>query len=160
MWTEEDLKKASEVPPDNFSGIYIGGGNTPYLLKKLKETGMWVFLKQAIDKDIPIYGGSAGAIIFGKSILSSLYHDKNWVDLKNYSGLDILKGREITCHYNNEEKEKILKMLREYKFDSLIALSEKNGLYITKEGITLIGQESATVFEGKKIRKIVPGNKI
>jgi dipeptidase E len=150
MWTIEDLEKSRSVSPDNYSGIYIGGGNTPFLLKKLKETGMWDFLKDAIKKDIPIMGGSAGAIIFAKSIIPSLYHDMNWVELKNFSGMDILMGREITCHYVSEMENDVKSMIKKEGLGELIALSNKNGLYVTDNEMSVVGQEPAIIFSQDK----------
>jgi len=156
LWTEEDLIKSKEISLNNFSGIYIGGGNTPYLLKKLKETGMWDFLKKAVDLNLPIYGGSAGAIIFSRTILHSLYADKNWVEIKDFSGMDITKGYEIAVHYENKKKEKIKKMSRDNKSSPIIALTERNGLYIEEDLITLLGNEPAYIFHGDRIKKILP----
>lgn len=105
MITEKELGKYSKKDPSEFGGIYIGRGNTPYLLKKLKESGMWQFLEKALEQDVPIYGGSAGAIIFGKSIKPSLHMDKNWVDLEDLEGMNVLKGKYIFCHVSPEKKE-------------------------------------------------------
>ncbi len=160
MWTEKDLDKVKEAEPEDYSGIYIGGGNTPYLLKKLKETKVWDFLKKAINKDLPIYGGSAGAIIFSKTIITSLYYDKNWVEIKDYSGMNVLGGKEITCHYTPTEREKVLRIMKEHKIKTIIALTERNGLFINNEKITVIGKEPAIVFKEEKITLIPPEEKI
>jgi dipeptidase E len=160
MWVEKDLDKSSKLSPNSFSGIYIGGGNTPYLLKKLKETDMWTFLKKVLEENVPIYGGSAGAAIFSKTILYSLYADKNWVDLKNLGGMNILGDREITCHYDETQKAKIIKISEENQ-GIVFALSERNGLYITNKETRVIGQEPITLFKDGKIIKIIkPGDKI
>lgn len=64
MWTEEDLKTKTKEDFRQFSGIYIGGGNTSKLLKELKEFGTFDILSSLAKEGMPIYGGSAGAIIF------------------------------------------------------------------------------------------------
>ena len=94
----------------NFAGIYIGGGNAPYLLKILKDSGLWDFIKQSVLNDIPIYGGSAGAIIFGKTIIPSLNDDENFVCLKDFSGMNLAKGYEVWCHYDSS-KDKAIKQV-------------------------------------------------
>jgi len=73
----------------------------------LKEGDFLEFLRKAIKMDIPIYGGSAGAIIFGKSILSSL--DKNFIGLTDFSGMNLLKDVGIFCHYKPEKEKKLMK---------------------------------------------------
>ncbi|MDI3543732.1 MAG: dipeptidase [Candidatus Woesearchaeota archaeon] len=157
MWTEGDLKKSKDVSPSNFSGIYIGGGNTPYLLKKLKETGFWEFLKEAIESDIPIYGGSAGATIFSKTIKYSLYSDKNWVGINELTGMNVLSGYEIMVHYKKEEKDKLINISEENKSENIIALTEKNGLYVNSKEVVVIGKEPAFVFNNGKIRNVPVG---
>jgi len=154
MWSEKDLKKSQKINPLKFSGIYIGGGNTPYLLNKLKNTGFWNFLKKAIKLNIPIYGGSAGAIIFSKSIVLSLYEDKNWVEIKNLNGMNILNNYELTAHYKTKNKNKMIELSKKHNLNPIIALSEKNGLYINNNKILLIGQEPAKIFYNGKIKEI------
>lgn len=158
MWTEEDINNIDLKPiVSKFSGIYIGGGNTPYLLKKLKNTFLWDFLKEAINENLPIYGGSAGAIIFAKSIVPSLKYDKNWVEIEDLNGLNLIGGYEIACHYSEEEKSKIESAIYENNIKNLIALTEKNGLSIDDEKILLIGQESGILFS-KGIEKEISVN--
>jgi len=52
--------------------IYIGGGNTFKLLKELKESGFDKELLKFIKEGKPVYGGSAGALILGKNILTKM----------------------------------------------------------------------------------------
>ncbi len=160
MWIEKDLKKSKDISPDSFSGIYIGGGNTPYLLKKLKETGFWRFLKKAMKSDVPLYGGSAGAVIFSKTIIHALYADKNWVEINDLNGMNILKSYEITVHYNKEKEKKLVRISKENNSAKIIALTEKNGLYITNEDIILLGKESAFIFCNGKIKEIFVGEEL
>ncbi len=151
MWTEEDLFKGKKIDVKNFGGIYIGGGNTPYLLKTLKESGMWKFLKDAIKENIPIYGGSAGAIIFAKSIIPSLSADENKVHLKNFDGMNLISNKEVWCHYGKNHDKRILEFIEKYNLKEIIALPEETGLFIGKD-IRLIGKKSGYLFT-KEIKK-------
>ncbi len=158
MWTEEDLSKGKKVKPETFGGIYIGGGNTPYLLKTLKKSGMWEFLKDAVKKDIPIYGGSAGAVIFAKSIIPSLSGDENKVHLKNFDGMNVVNNKEIWCHYNGNDKI-IKEFIEKYNLGEIIALPEETGLFI-KEGIQIIGKKPAYLFKENLKKEIKIGQGI
>ncbi len=153
MLTENDFKKINKIDLKNYSGIYIGGGNTPYLLKKLKQPCFWKKLEDLIKKGIPVYGGSAGAIIFSKSIKPSLNFDKNWVELKELSGMNLINDNFLFCHFNNKKEEQIREIILEEKLNSSIALTEKNGLFITGEKIEVIGNESAWIFDKKGNKK-------
>jgi dipeptidase E len=155
MWIEKDLIKSKRKNPKNYSGIYIGGGNTPYLLFKLKESGFWDFLKKALASDIPIYGSSAGAAIFSKTISIPLAYDKNWNNLSDLNGMNLISGYEITCHFSDEERKLIQELISKHKIKHLIALSEKNALEINKTGIKLIGKEDASLFTNKLESKIL-----
>lgn len=147
MWREDEIKNMKEKPPPSqFSGIYIGGGNTPYLLKKIKYTFIWDFINEALKKEIPVYGGSAGALIFSKTIISSLKYDKNWVEIKNLEGFNVIGGHELTCHYSENEKAKIKDLISKNNIKNLIALTEKNGLDVNDKEIKMIGQEKGFVF--------------
>ena len=58
--TREKLKEVS--------GVFIGGGNTYQLLKGLKETHAFENLKEYIENNGLVMGGSAGALIFSECI--------------------------------------------------------------------------------------------
>ena len=151
MWLEEDLEKNKKVSPLNYSGIYIGGGNTPYLLLKLRESGFLEFIDKAPKNGIPIYGGSAGAIIFSKTIISSLMYDKNWSNLSDLSGMNLIGNYEIACHFSDKERNLILNLIKKNNIKKLVALSERNALEINEKGFRLIGKEDAHLFiDGKE----------
>jgi len=146
MWTEKELSRRKEVGPNDFGGIYIGGGNTFYLMKILKESGAWDFIKKAVEKDIPIYGGSAGAMIFAKTITPALKGDRNKVRLSDFSAMNMINNWELWCHYEERMDNDIQKYIQKYNFEKIVALTEGNGLYITNQGIKLEGQKPAQVF--------------
>ena len=161
MLTEEDFINIEKINIKNYSGIYIGGGNTPYLLKILKKSGFWEKIKILIKKGIPVYGGSAGAIIFSKSIKPSLNFDKNWAELKEFSGMNLIKDNFLFCHFNNKKEKQIREIIFKEKLNSSIALTEKNGLFINEKGIEVIGKESAWMFNEKgEKRELKVGEKI
>lgn len=51
-------------------------------------------------------GGSAGAIIFGRSLESCAQDDKNDVGLKDLSGFDVLNGVSLLCHHTKHTEKK------------------------------------------------------
>ncbi len=156
MWTEKDLKNTSPLPKqEQFSGVYIGGGNTFYLLKKLKETSCWKWIQECIKKDMPIYGGSAGAIICGKSIRTS--SDKNEVSLQDFSGMDMLKGVSIFCHYTPQKDQRIYALMKKEKLKKAIALTEETGIFITKKECRVIGKMPAYLFTEKEKKELKIG---
>ena len=181
MVTEETISKYADKAPNNYGGVYIGGGNTPYLLKKIKESGIISFIEKAVEQNIPIYGGSAGAIIFGKTIKSSLKVDKNWVNITDFTGLNKTHGWDIWCHYTPEHQKNLEigfldarsgsqtlrhdKMISEFltknkDIEKLIVLSEKNAIIVNKKEIQVIGQEPAIAISSTFRKIINMGEKI
>ncbi len=128
MWTEKEI----ENPPSklsDFGGIYVGGGNTFYLLKELRESGFLGRLIKAIKKGIPYYGGSAGAIICGKSIEPSFFHDENFVGLKDFRGFGLVGKYSLFCHFKEQDLDDLKRFSKEKGLD-LIALPKNCGLYV------------------------------
>ena len=149
MWVEKDLQKFKKINIKDFGGVYIGGGNTPYLLKTLKESPAWVFLKNAIGK-IPIYGGSAGAIIFAKTIIPSLCEDENEVGLKNFFAMNKLGDYELWCHYSKNEEKWIKQFTERYNLKKMILLPEETGLIVSLRTAEIIGKKGAFLVKDNK----------
>lgn len=155
MWVEEDLKTKTEKDFEQFGGVYIGGGNTFKLLKELKEFGTFEILKKLAQKDIPIYGGSAGAIILTKSIIPALYSDENNVDLKDLSALNLVHEYNIWCHYTEDMDLDIQKYQKEYPLEKIITIPENAGLYVNDEYIEIVGPGEVVVFSELSKNKAV-----
>ena len=102
-----DLNKLIKL--NDYGAVFIGGGNTFKLLKKIKESGFDKKLIKYYKSGGTIYGGSAGAIILGKDINTALMckdADVNEVKLKDISGMNLIGGYDIQCHFeDNQIKE-------------------------------------------------------
>jgi len=140
-----DLKE--DIGLGNYDAIYIGGGNTFKLLKIMKNAG---FDKKLIDyykSGGTVYGGSAGAIIWGKDINTALISkdaDVNNVGLKDTSGFDALNGIDVQCHYVDSQ----LKKHQEYIAKTgrnIIAIPEESALLLENGKITVLGTKPITL---------------
>ena len=147
------LRSASEIADKNvsdFSGVFIGGGNTYKLLKELKESPAFEWLKNYLQTGGVIYGCSAGACLCGYDIDSCLYMDPNDVRLLDVTGLDAALGFSIAAHYTNgdrAETELATKYLTEYsKKTPVLALPEEDSLYINDDLVKVIGTRPYYVF--------------
>ncbi len=143
----------------NYSAIFIGGGNTYKLLKGIKDSRAFGKLKEFIINDGIVFGGSAGAIIFGKDLDACKLDDTNDVNLKDTEGFDVLNGISLLCNYTNRTIEKD-KQSTEYLLSissnrELVALPEEDTIFINGDDIELIGNKSYYIFkdgERKEIR--------
>ena len=89
----EMVKSADELVAKNlndFSVIFIGGGNTFKLLSDLKISGAFEKIKEYLNGEGVVFGGSAGAIIFGKDLEACRLDDINEVHLKDIN-LSLIK---------------------------------------------------------------------
>ncbi len=99
-----DIDDVSTVEPfDQYDVIYVCGGNTFYLSKKLAETGMDKKIIEMVNNGVVYVGASAGSVIAGPNISISLSGDANDVALENMKGLE-LTDKVIFPHFQHEEQ--------------------------------------------------------
>ena len=154
MWDEEKIEEHRYEDLLNYGGEFIGGGNTFYLLKTLKELGFDKSLKRLLtETDIPISGGSAGALIFAKTIETANSLDPNNVNLKNLDGLNMINGNNIFVHYEQRWNSDISNYIKKSN-QNIITIPENSGIFVDNRNISVIGEGDVKVFpEGKVYRK-------
>lgn len=118
----EDIKNKLE----NNDFIYIGGGNTFFLLKELKRAGADKILIEQINLGKLYVGESAGSIVLSSSIDYIHYMDSNEeVKLKNFDSLNIVDFYPVP-HYQNFPFEESTKMIIEKYHKSINLLPFNN----------------------------------
>ena len=96
-----------------FDVIYICGGNTFFLLKKIKESGFDKIIKDSILENKIYFGVSAGSMILSPNIELAIPFDKNDIKLKDLSGLKVINVYP-SPHYIEKEKPLINKYINKY----------------------------------------------
>lgn len=168
----EMVKSAEELDGtnvENYSAIFIGGGNTYKLLNDLKASGSFEKIKAYIEQDGIVFGGSAGAIIFGYDIESCAAMDQNKVGLKDTKGFDVLRGYSVFAHYTNgssrlteqenrERTERYTEKLLRYSQERgpVIAMPEEDTLFLNGDHFEMIGSRPYYCFEEGKRREMIP----
>jgi dipeptidase E len=110
--------KQSECSIDLLSDtslVYIPGGNTYLLAKRLKDSGLWEELSSQISRGIPFVGFSAGTILVGESM--SMSNDDNAVGLDDPSGLGLVPFT-FAVHYSVDQpdgQEQFLDRVQRYQ---------------------------------------------
>lgn len=144
-------KELSQKDFNKYCALFIGGGNTYKLLKELKENSNFEKIDKYLKNNGIVFGGSAGAIIFGKDINSCLIEDKNIVDLDDCTGFNYLNNYSILCHLNNSNFKKNNKYLMDYsKKNKIIYLPEEDVIIISNERIEFVGQNKYVIFNNGK----------
>lgn len=160
------FEELEEKNLDDYSLIYIGGGNTYKLLNGLKKTKTYDKLKKYLLNDGVVYGSSAGSVIFGKSIDIIGIMDKNEINLTDTKGFNCLNNISIFVHYTNyksrlsEEEnknltEKYTNFITEYTSDNekVIAIPEEDTIFFDGKNIKVIGKSPYYIFESDKSGK-------
>ena len=148
--TGEDIAKKKL---SDYCAIFIGGGNTYKLLKELKDSNSFQKIAEFINNDGIIFGGSAGAIIFGKDINSCKTQDPNEVDLKDTKGFNVLYDMSLLCHLNRNDgikfdRNKNSKYLFEFsKICKTIYLPDDDVIYVNGQDVRIIGNSKYNVYD-------------
>ena len=121
------------IPADT-AAVFIGGGNTYKLLKEMRDSGFDKKLLAFLNSGGIVYGGSAGAMIFGKTLETEIHTGSRNYGLTDLSGLNQLNGYDLWCHYTPEEDS----LISEYHHP-LYILSEESGLIVRNGEVAPIG---------------------
>lgn len=151
MWTDLDKHAAEDL--GTFDAVYVGGGNTFSLLARLRHSGFDECLARFARRGGAIYGGSAGAIVLGRDIMTCAHLDRNDVGLADTRGLNIVAGHAVWCHYRPEDDAPILEYARQQGCP-LLAISERAGVAVRGVQLESVGFEPAYRFDENGDREV------
>jgi dipeptidase E len=143
-YTEIDIDGKSEAELTSllqpFDLIYVEGGNTFFLLKKIRESGFENIVKRSLQQGKIYAGASAGAYVACPSIIMATWSAQNFdrcgvTDLAGMHLVDFL----IKAHYTPEEDERLRRLWDQ----------EKN---LHRYPLYLLDDALAVVVEDKKVR--------
>ena len=147
----------SKLDLNNYSALFIGGGNTYRLLSELNKNDNINKIKNYLLNGGIVYGGSAGAIIFGKDIDGcKLMDEENDV---NTEGFNFINNYSLLCHFNNNNLKINKKYLTTYsKKNKILFLPEEDVLVISDNSIKIIGNHKYAIFNNQKMAIHSPSN--
>ena len=155
MWPNLSKRNFSDLR--NYDAVYIGGGNTYGLLDKLRRNDFGDLLKRYLHKGGIVYGGSAGAIIFGRDIETAGFggdSDRNFLGMTDFRGLNMLGGFSLHAHYSKSDDQAIKDYVAQ-KGIPTIALPEPSGIHFTGTSGRVIGAEPAVLFRKDGTIKVI-----
>ena len=147
----------------DYSFLFIGGGNTFRLLNEIKRVNMFEPIREYLRNGGTVFGGSAGAIIFGEDLESCALDDDNEAGLKDTSGFDVLDGMSFLCHFTNrvpeydQRSEEYLLKISDHR--KICALPEEDTLFLNENSLEEIIDRSYYIFENHQKTEVMAGGK-
>jgi dipeptidase E len=83
--------------------------------------------------------------------------DRNDAGLEDTTGLDVLQGASVWCHYQPTDDQSI-RSATERLQHPIIALSEKTGVYVQDNVMLAVGFEPVAVFQHSVQRTFPPSS--
>lgn len=124
-YTSEELKNIIL----NTDIIYVGGGDTVFMMNKWKEFYIDKYLKEAYKQNIILSGLSAGSICwfkYGYNNPNKETNDNGWWDLERSYGINLIPM--INCVHYNQKHGNLFDEFMIYKNLSGIALEDGTAL--------------------------------
>lgn len=122
--------------------VYVGGGDTVFMLEHWKKTGLLDLIADAYERGVLICGLSAGAICWFEQMYTDSWKEPGAAAAEEYSvyrGLNWIKGI-ISPHYN----------LRALDFDKIL-------LYNKQDAVGLQDNSAIEIINGEIVRSLSAG---
>lgn len=120
---------------------YVCGGNTFYILDRLRKTNLDKVILKAIENDKFYIGVSAGSIIAGPDIeIAGIPGgDENDIDLNDLKGFNLIPYH-VSPHFIDQEKADIEKFQKS-KNEPVIAITDNQAIFVTEKETLLVGDK-------------------
>ena len=162
------------VELEKMEGIYVGGGNTFSLVKKLHEKEIIEIIKRKVlNEGVPYAGVSAGANVACPTMQTT--NDMPIDLVPSFETFGIVPF-QINPHYHpggiwwkeseelrehfGETRERRIEEFHNFNDTPVIGLYEGSFLICNENGIELQGNKAAIIVKGAEIKTISPNNKM
>jgi len=122
--------------------IYICGGNTYYIMKKFRETGLDKIVIKSVNQGKIYVGVSAGSIMAGPNIEISgwgINGDKNDVNLKDLTGFNFT-NISIFPHFEEDKHRLEVEEFKKKVNYPVIELTDNQAVFVEGEEYRVIGE--------------------
>jgi dipeptidase E len=133
------------TPLEQSDAVFIGGGNTYALLKRLKEGRLVEPIRERVHAGMPYIGSSAGSNVAGPTILTT--NDWNVVALDEFTALRLVPFN-INPHYletdpamarGSETRDERIAEYHAVNANDVLGIEERTALRIENDVVTVVG---------------------
>lgn len=124
--------------PADIGSIYIGGGNTYVLLDLVRRFRLDALIRQAAARSVPVYGGSAGALLMTPDISNCANFDPNDIGLRDLSAL-ALTPFDVWVHYEHTAHHAHLAASALQAGRTTIGIPERAALCVQSGTVSVLG---------------------
>jgi len=120
--------------------IFVAGGNTFYLMEKVRESGFNKIVKEFVEKGIVYVGSSAGATLAGPNIepVKPFDDPSEAPGLKSFEGLNLVDFI-ILPHLEEKNKQQYETIIKEYENKyKIIPITDYEAVFVEDGNIKLI----------------------
>ena len=107
IWFDIDAVNKTSEYFESVDCIFVCGGNTYYLLSKLKEFGLDNKIIRAIEKGTVYVGVSAGSVVTSPTIDHICFLDENDTGLINFHALELI-DKYVVPHYEKSFNNQLI----------------------------------------------------
>ncbi|OGK25844.1 hypothetical protein A3A46_00330 [Candidatus Roizmanbacteria bacterium RIFCSPLOWO2_01_FULL_37_13] len=132
----------------DYDVIYVGGGNTFYLLNWVRKSGFKEIINDLLEQGKIYVGASAGSYIVCPTIEQGLwkqeYPDKETFGVTDYKSLNLVPFW-IIAHFTEKWRPDIEKAAKTTK-DPIVALNDKQAVLVKGENCKIVGKGEKLTF--------------
>ena len=92
-----------------------------------------------LDSFDAVFGGSAGALVFGSTIATCAHLDKNESALAELAGLKLCHGRALWVHAGEDDRQRISAFMAATPSE-VLAVPENTAVYVQADTIASLGE--------------------
>jgi dipeptidase E len=156
MWSHLDQDAHSLA---GYGGLYIGGGDTYRLVASLRTSGFDRILVDAAAGGLPVFGGSAGAIILGADIATWVPDGVERPLIEASRGLDLLGGYSVWAEYEPRDAPATVAWLASSR-SPLLGLGCAAGVIVRKGEMSACGREPVMRIDAAGSTAVTDGERI
>jgi dipeptidase E len=155
------------VTLDAADAVFVGGGNTYALLKRLREAKLLEPIRERVRAGMPYIGSSAGSNVAGPNILTT--NDWNVVALDAFAALGLVPFN-INPHYletdpamaaHSETRDERITEYHAVNANPVVGIEEGTALRVEDGVATVVGRGRVKLFErGHVPRWLGPGDRL